>query len=182
MRLIDILKQYSVTSPYGPRKDPISGKSAFHSGIDLVGKEVNDPIEAFVEGDVIYAGNTYPGTGLGNYGWVVMVKDRNGKCHLYAHLQEKSLKVKVGDHVVQGQQLGIMGSTGRSTGKHLHYEIRTADKPQWGLGKHIDPMKYLITICQDGWKYYDRQGRKDMCDLMHETANYIRRMIGLKEE
>lgn len=182
LTLLDILKQYTVTSQYGPRKHPITGKNEPHQGIDLVIRGVKDaPIKAFVEGDVIYAGDTKTGTGLGNYGWVVLVKDRNGLVHLYAHMKANSLKVKVGDHVVQGTELGIMGTTGLSTGIHLHYEVRTQDKPSWGYGKHIDPMKNLIKHCQDAWTYYDKQGRKDMCDLMHQTANHIRSMIGEKE-
>ncbi len=181
MKLLDILKQYRVTSPFGMRLDPFgSGKMVPHTGIDLVGKEVNDPIEAFVEGEVIYSADTHPGTGLGGFGWVVGIKDRNGYFHMYAHLQANSLKVKVGDHVVVGQQLGIMGSTGKSTGKHLHYEVRTCCSPSYGFGHHTNPMKYLEQLCKDAWTYYNSQGRKDMCDEAHETAEYIREMIGEK--
>ncbi|MGD8188587.1 M23 family metallopeptidase [Brevibacillus ginsengisoli] len=178
MTLLEILKQYRVTSDYGPRIDPITGKpGAIHSGVDLVGKEVNDPIESFTEGDVIYSNDTHPGTGLGNYGWVVLVKDRNGMVHLYAHLQKQSLKVNVGDHVVTGQHLGIMGSTGRSTGKHLHYEVRTTDHPSWGCGLHTNPLRYLEKLCKDSWTYYNGQGRQDKCNEVHQTAEYIRSMI-----
>lgn len=185
MTLLDILKQYRVSSQYGWRTHPVTGKkNTFHQGIDLVGKAVDDAIENFVEGTVVYSGDTYPGTGLGNYGWVVMVNDRNGYSHLYAHLKKGSLKVKVGDHVVQGTILGYMGSTGMSTGKHLHYEIRrsAAKANKWGHGTHVDPFDHLIDHCKDAWVYYDKQGRKDKCDEMHETANLLRRMIGLKEE
>lgn len=177
MNLLQIVQQYRCSSNYGKRIDPITGKGTqFHTGIDLVGKEVNDPIESFTEGTVIYSGDTYPGTGLNGFGWVVMVKDANGKGHLYAHLQKQSLKVKVGDRVVTGQELGIMGSTGKSTGKHLHYEVRQnpSKANSWGYGHHINPMAYLITLCQDGWKYYERQGRKDMQDFVHSVAQYIR--------
>lgn len=181
MTLLEILKQYRVTSQYGPRVSPVTYKQEFHTGIDLVGKEVNDPVESFTEGDVIFAGEGKAGTGLGGFGWVVLVKDRNGYIHMYAHLAEKSLRVKVGDHVVTGQVLGVMGNTGKSTGKHLHYEVRSKHTPSYGYGYHINPMKYLIKLCQDGWTYYNRQGRKDKCDELHETANLIRKLIGYTE-
>lgn len=180
MTLLEILKQYRVTSQYGTRISPIPPYyPQFHTGIDLVGKEVKDPVESFTEGDVIFAGEGKTGTGLGGFGWVVLVKDRNGYVHMYAHLAANSLKVKVGDHVVTGQVLGTMGSTGKSTGKHLHYEVRKKDTPSYGFGTHVDPMPYLISICQDGWKYYNRLGRKDKCDELHETAELIRKLIKL---
>lgn len=183
MTLLDILKQYRVTSQYGPRKNPLPPyDQQFHTGIDLVGKEVNDPIESFTEGDVIFAGEGKTGTGIGGFGWVVLVKDRNGYVHMYAHLAKESLKVKVDDHVVTGQVLGVMGSTGKSTGKHLHYEVRRKSSPSYGFNYHVDPMDYLISLCQDGWHYYNRQGRKDKCDELHDTANLIRRLTGQKEE
>lgn len=177
MNLLQIIQQYTVTSQYGPRIDPITKKPGqFHTGIDLIGKEVNDPIESFAEGDVIYSGDTFPGTGLGGYGWVVMVKDRYGNGYLYAHLQKQSLKVKVGDHVVTGQELGIMGSTGRSTGKHLHFEVRRNPDPRksWGLGTHTNPFAHLVELCQQGWLYYNKLNRKDMCDMLHEAAELLR--------
>lgn len=173
MTLLDILKQYRVTSPYGYRQDPLGSGRQFHTGVDLVGKHANDPIESFTEGTVIYSGDTHPGTGLGGFGWVVCVKDGNGRIHLYAHLVAGSVKVKVGQHVTTGQILGIMGTTGKSTGVHLHYEVRLFGG-SYGYGKHVNPLQYIEKLCKDGWTYYNRLKRPEMCDLMHETAEYLR--------
>lgn len=181
MNLLDNLKQYRITSPFGRRKDPFgSGKMLPHTGIDLVGKEPNDPIEAFVAGEVIYSGDTHPGTGLGGFGWVVLVKDHNGYVHMYAHLAAGSCRVNIGDQVVAGQVLGVQGSTGKSTGKHLHYEVRSCSSPSYGYSFHIDPMRYLERLCKEAWICFNRQGRKDKCEEEHKTAEYIRSMIGEK--
>src|SRR5690606_8537573 len=121
---------YRVTSPYGERPDPFGGKDKeFHAGIDLA-KHHLFPIEAFTEGEVIFAGLGRTGTGLGNYGNVVLIKDKNGCGQLYAHLND--VNVKVGAKVKKGQIIGTQDSTGRVTGSHLHYEIRKKTAPRYG--------------------------------------------------
>lgn len=131
-----MISQYRVTSPYGKRIDPITGKSAYHSGIDLV-KGHKDPIYAFVPGVVIHAKMGVTGTGYGGYGNVVVIRDKNHNTHLYAHLD--SIGVKVDDIVLAGDIVGTQGTTGRSTGSHLHYEVRR----EGVLYNHVDPVKYL---------------------------------------
>lgn len=137
---------YRVTSPYGPRTSPISGKQEKHTGIDLVkltgGK--NAPIEAFVSGTVIRAEEVpsgVSGTGYGGFGLVVAIEDKYGVQHMYAHLS-KTL-VKAGERVVAGQPIGLQGRSGKSTGEHLHYEVRTKCSPSGGYGSDTDPTKYL---------------------------------------
>ncbi|WP_010278760.1 M23 family metallopeptidase [Paenibacillus senegalensis] len=138
--------EYRITSPYGPRRSPISGKQEFHTGIDLV-KAHRDPIYAFVGGEVIFASEGKPGSGFGGYGIVVAVRcPKTSHLHVYAHLD--SAVVKVGQLVERGQMIGRQGSTGQSTGSHLHYEIRKTSSPQYGwiadrANNCFDPTRYL---------------------------------------
>ena len=81
------------------------------------------------------------GTGLGGYGNVVVVQDSKGALHVYGHMN--SIGVKKGDKVSQGSQLGGQGSSGKSSGDHLHYEVRTSNGQSYGLGSNTDPNKYL---------------------------------------
>ncbi|WP_025846456.1 M23 family metallopeptidase [Brevibacillus agri] len=131
----ELFAEYRVTSPYGPRKDPFTGATAFHSGVDLV-KAHRAPIRAFVDGTVTHAKMGVSGTGYGGFGIVVAVRDKNGCTHMYAHLDD--VTVRVGDKVRRGDVVGHQGSTGRSTGSHLHYEVR-----RQGYGTHTDPIAYL---------------------------------------
>lgn len=131
----EMLAEYRVTSPYGPRKDPITGAPAFHTGVDLV-KAHRAPIRAFVDGTVTHAKMGVSGSGYGGFGIVAAVRDKNGCTHMYAHLDD--VTVRVGDKVRRGDVVGHQGSTGRSTGSHLHYEVRRK-----GYGTHTDPIAYL---------------------------------------
>lgn len=111
----------SVSSSYGPRVDPFLGRLAMHTGIDFKAPY----------GARVFA--TAPGTVLsakrhGGYGKMVEIRHANGFTTRYAHLSR--LQVSAGDHVLAGDLIGNIGSTGRSTGPHLHYEIRQNDKPR----------------------------------------------------
>lgn len=99
-----------------------------HLGIDLAAPK-NTPIFASHAGTVIYVGREFRG-----YGRVIMIEGRDGYASLYAHLQTAS--VRPGQEVKQGDEIGRMGNTGRSTGVHLHFEIRRQTGP-------VDPMQYL---------------------------------------
>lgn len=115
-------KGYRITSEFGYRTHPITGKKgSFHTGIDLV-KSHRAPIQAFIGGKVIYAGLGRTGTGFGGYGNVVLIEDSNGRGNVYAHLD--SVSVKKGQVVKAGDVIGRQGNTGQSTGSHLHFEIR----------------------------------------------------------
>lgn len=131
---------YSVTSEYGWRNDPFSKVRVWHTGIDLV-KAHKSPILAFVPGEVVHARLGVTGSGFGSFGNVVALKDKDGHLHCYAHLD--SISVKVGQKVAKGQEIGKQGSTGRSTGSHLHYEVRSKSSPSYGFGYDINPSKYL---------------------------------------
>lgn len=116
-----------LTSSYGKRKDPFKRKYAFHGGIDLAARR-GTPIYATGEGVVISSG------WVGGYGKVVKIRHAFGYETVYAHLHRR--RVKVGDQVEKGDLIGDMGSTGRSTGNHLHYEIRL-------YGKTVNPAKFI---------------------------------------
>ncbi len=115
IRLVDSLESYHypyigrITSRYGPRK----GRA--HQGIDL-GLKTGDPIYATFDGKVRVSKYA------GDYGNLVVIRHNNGLETYYAHLSQRD--VEPGDWVVAGQQIGLGGSTGRSTGPHLHYEVR----------------------------------------------------------
>jgi len=109
-----------ITSRFGQRRDPFNGKAAFHGGIDYKAK-TGTPVGAAADGTVIKAGR------MGGYGKIVEIKHRNGYITRYAHLSR--INVKVGDRIASGQRVGKVGSTGRSTGPHLHFEIRRRGKP-----------------------------------------------------
>ncbi|WP_285853056.1 peptidoglycan DD-metalloendopeptidase family protein [Paenibacillus sp. MER 180] len=131
---------FRITSPYGYRNDPFTGNATFHTGIDLV-KAHKAPIFAFASGEVVHAREGQAGTGFGGFGVVVAIKDERGALHCYAHLD--SCSVKVGQPVKAGQEVGKQGTTGRSTGSHLHYEVRTKSTPSYGFGAHTNPGEYL---------------------------------------
>gem|GEM_PF-6736998 len=134
-----MMKEYRVTSPFGPRKSPITGRSEFHTGIDLV-KPPYSEIVALVPGKVVHAKEGISGTGVGGFGITVIIQDKYDHFHIYAHLS--SCCVKVGQAVQSRQVVGKQGNTGKSAGQHLHYEVRK-NGLSFGFGKHVDPVKYL---------------------------------------
>jgi murein DD-endopeptidase MepM/ murein hydrolase activator NlpD len=125
---------YNVTSRFGWRVHPIFHTRRFHAGIDI-GKNGGQPILgasiiAAGSGTVIWAG---PRAGYGN---VVMIDHGNGVVSLYAHQRSGGIRVSRGQQVTKGQRIGTVGSTGFSTGPHLHFEVRVNGAPR-------NPMTYL---------------------------------------
>ena len=116
-----------LSSGFGPRKDPFSGQLRQHNGID-VAAPAGSPITAFRPGSVVFSG-WKPG-----YGNTVIVRHEDGLESLYGHLS-KSL-VQAGERVGENSTIACVGSTGRSTGAHLHFEVRRD-------GKAVDPMPLL---------------------------------------
>jgi len=110
----------TVSSSYGPRVDPFLGRLAMHTGIDFKAP-YGARVFATAPGTIVSAGRH------GGYGKMVEIRHANGFTTRYAHLSR--IQVAEGDHVLTGDLLGNVGSTGRSTGAHLHYEIRRDDKP-----------------------------------------------------
>jgi murein DD-endopeptidase MepM/ murein hydrolase activator NlpD len=116
-----------VSSLFGYRRDPFSGRRAFHSGIDIAGRRGME-VRAAASGVVAVAGRR------SNYGLAVELQHGNGYSTLYAHNAE--VLVEVGDRVIKGQPVARMGSSGRSTGPHLHFEVRKGNE-------RVDPRKFL---------------------------------------
>jgi hypothetical protein len=135
-----------LTSPLGYRTHPITGLKTFHRGIDLVVTPGDGAIKAFVEGLVVYAAPAKPGIGIPvQMGNVIAIQDKYDHTHVYAHLS--AIVVKFGQIVEAGQMIGRQGSTGASTGNHLHYEIRNSTVPHFGWKADdacvVEPTKYL---------------------------------------
>ncbi|MFS0945640.1 phage tail spike protein [Enterococcus casseliflavus] len=116
--IVPIDAPVTVTSEFGWRTHPITGEANYHNGIDLVNNNSNAPIYASADGEVIVAGDANYFDWYGN--WVV-IKHSDGMYTGYAHLS--SVKVSKGSTVTQGQQIGVIGTTGPSTGIHLHFQF-----------------------------------------------------------
>ena len=117
-----------ITSVYGPRNNPFTGKNLeAHLGLDIKGPN-GSPVKTMAKGKVIFAGIK------GGYGNCIIIKHANGFETLYGHLSK--IKVKKGHQVEIGEHIGNIGSTGRSTGPHLHYEVHQN-------GKRINPQSFL---------------------------------------
>lgn len=117
--------KFRISSPYGGRIHPITGKHSFHSGIDMA-VELAAPVHATASGTVVFAGRK------GGYGRCVIIRHSYGFETLYAHLA--AYYTTEGKKLGKGAVIGFVGSTGRSTGYHLHYEIRKNGrtiKPYW---------------------------------------------------
>jgi murein DD-endopeptidase MepM/ murein hydrolase activator NlpD len=116
-----------ISSSFGWRKDPFTGKKKFHDGIDLAAKEGTN-VKASMAGKVLVTDDQ------SGYGKVVVLDNGHGLTTLYAH--NSDILVKTGDWVKKGSTIAKVGSTGRSTGPHLHFEVRKD-------GKRLDPEKFL---------------------------------------
>lgn len=125
---------HKITSPFGPRVHPISGKQSNHNGVDLISTNKDQGIYA-PEGGRVTAARKSNAPG-GGYGWYVKAIGDSGHEHIFAHMKSGSLKVKTGDRFDEGDKLGTIGATGNVTGAHLHWEVRVS-------GKFTDPMDHL---------------------------------------
>ena len=121
------IKSGWLSSYYGIRKDPFTGMPAMHKGLDFAGKE-GEAVIATGAGIVTWSGDRY------GYGMLVEIDHGDGLVTRYGH--NKELNVKIGDVVTKGQVIAKMGSTGRSTGAHVHYEVLKA-------GQQQDPLPYV---------------------------------------
>jgi len=118
-----------VTGSFGERIDPFNGEGAFHSGIDI-SSSYGHPVIAPADGIVTMAEE------VGGYGRLIQIDHHHGISTRYGHLS--AFAVIAGQHVQRGDVIGYVGLTGRSTGPHLHYEVRINNTP-------VNPYKYLRT-------------------------------------
>ncbi len=116
-----------LTAGFGQRMDPLSGEGAFHAGIDISAPN-GTPVEATADGLVFYAS---PDAGYGN---AVLIDHGCGITTKYGHLSK--MFVLVGQEVKRGQVIGAVGTTGKATGPHLHYEVHVNETP-------VNPSHYL---------------------------------------
>ena len=116
-----------MSSYYGMRNDPFTGKREHHKGIDFAGKE-GASVKAVASGVVTWASERY------GYGNLVEINHGNGYTTRYGH--NKKILVKVGDKIVKGDKIALMGSTGRSTGPHVHFEVLKN-------GRNVNPARYV---------------------------------------
>ncbi|MEH6447641.1 MAG: M23 family metallopeptidase [Oleispira sp.] len=121
------IKRGWMSSRYGKRTDPFNGRLAWHAGVDFAGKQGSDVV-AVASGVVTWASNRY------GYGRLVEINHGNGYKTRYAHGAE--IKVSLGDVVRKGDVIAAMGSSGRSTGPHVHFEV-------YKNGRTVDPAAYL---------------------------------------
>jgi murein DD-endopeptidase MepM/ murein hydrolase activator NlpD len=116
-----------VTSSFGERLDPFNGEGAFHAGMDI-GAEIGTPVHATADGIVVLA------EASNGYGREVVIDHGHDIKTCYGHLS--GFAVTQGQQVARGQVIGYVGDSGRSTGAHLHYEVRIHNTP-------VNPYKYL---------------------------------------
>ena len=121
------VEKFTYTSGYGVRFDPFKGTTAMHQGVDMAGR-IGEPIYAAGDGKIVKAGWS------GGYGQMVEIDHGKGITTRYGHMSR--VNVRVGDAVKAGEKVGGMGSTGRSTGSHLHFEVRLD-------GRSVNPMPFL---------------------------------------
>ena len=125
--LITPVEKFYISSRFGRRKDPFNKRLAMHYGLDMAGPR-KQTIMATASGTVAFAGRR------SRYGWVIDVDHGYGLMTRYAHLAK--ITVKKGQTVAVGDKIGLLGSSGRSSGPHVHYEVRYRGKP-------INPAKFL---------------------------------------
>lgn len=124
-----------VTGSFGERIDPFNGEGAFHSGVDI-SSNFGHPVVAPADGVILYCDF------MGGYGKAIAIDHGHGISTRYGHLS--GYAVTPGQHINRGDVIGYVGASGRSTGPHLHYEVRINDTP-------VNPYKYLrITVAHSG--------------------------------
>src|SRR5690606_10910003 len=154
-----------ITSGYGYRT--FNGVREFHRGIDIAMPK-GTRLDANVSGKVIASGSATSQGYHSSYGNIVVIQDERGYKHLYAHL-DKAI-AKLGETIQVGQQIGTIGSTGRSTGSHLHYEINVN-------GKTIDPSDFIndakrgiVSVVNTGQEAIDK-AKSDLLSLQGDIIS-----------
>lgn len=136
------IKDYSMSSGYGYRMDPVYGGSAFHAGLDFAAP-TGTPVYATADGEVQAAERA------GGYGNKIDISHGYNYVTRYAHLSK--IDVVPGQRVRRGDKIGEVGSTGKSTGSHLHYEVRFKDEPQNPVNYYfidVSPEEYNVMVLQ----------------------------------
>lgn len=156
------LEETYVTSPYGTRNHPVLNKSSFHTGIDLRGKR-KTPVRSTANGVVEFAGY-HKGSGYGN---LLIIHNSFGFKTMYAHLD--SIDVKVGDAVKKGEPIAKVGSTGLSSGPHLHYEIRYVQRT-------VNPQRFIDWSLENYEPIFKEQRRINWDSLL-KAAKHVMKTV-----
>ena len=151
-----------VSSPFGYREQPTAGASTNHKGIDLV--LFDDNVPAVQTGRISNAGYN------SSRGYYVEVEQVDGTTATYMHLAKPSI-YKKGDSILAGTTIGVQGSTGISTGKHLHYEVKTAD------GSYIDPAKYMSRGTTEHANFDTVSNDSGVSGIMGSIANFVAMLL-----
>jgi len=142
-----------ITSSFGERQDPFNGEGAFHEGIDIAGY-IGEPVRAPADGTVLMAG---PASG---YGQEILLDHGHGIHTIYGHLS--AFAVTAGQDVRRGDIIGYVGDEGRSTGPHLHYEVRLHDTP-------VNPHRYL----RETMRQFASNPSPDLADARETAAGMM---------
>ena len=162
--------KFKVTSPMGYRTDPVTGeKGVYHKGLDLVALGEDKSVYAIAEG--VIEAVPYEANGFGRY---VRQRLPNGRRIYYAHLKYDSAVVKAGQTVKPGDKLGVMGSTGKSTGAHTHLELRVK-----GTSKESLDISEFTGIPNERGTYEaveltDAEYVQHKCGFMDSTMKYLK--------
>ncbi len=157
------LKMMKVTAKFGWRIHPVTKKKRFHNGIDLRAKRRTD-VHATADGVVRYVQSK----NKGNYGRMIIISHNFGFETVFAHL--RFVKVKVGDVVKRGQLIAKSGNSGRSSGPHLHYEIRYASKV-------LNPKYFMAWNMQNYEKIFEKQRRVEWESLVKMINNQNQKLV-----
>ena len=158
------IKNIAITGKFGYRKHPVKKKREFHRGLDLKAK-YNTKIYATADGVIKYVQKR----NIGSFGRVIKIAHNFGFETVYAHLNKT--KVKIGDIVKKGQYIGLTGSSGRSTGPHLHYEVSYASKAL----NPIDYIKWDLKNYEDIFKKQRRVQWESLVSLINNHQNKMAR-------
>jgi murein DD-endopeptidase MepM/ murein hydrolase activator NlpD len=145
-----LLNPAPVTSKFGWRTHPLTGKRRFHSGVDI-GAPMGAPVVATGSGTVVSAG------WKGGYGKTIVIEHNGVQQTLYGHLSE--ISVQSGQTIAQGTVIGLVGSTGNSTGPHLHFETRTSNSDGWVAVDPIEEVNYAMDSLQRSMPYVRRDSQ-----------------------
>lgn len=159
----------SITSLFGRRNAPIAGASTYHKGLDLGTGAYNIPTYAAKEGTVIFAGEA------GACGNLITIDHGDGLVTKYMHHAE--IYVKEGDKVEKGQQIGLSGTTGNSTGNHLHFQVEED-------GRAVDPLKYLqasVGEAEKAKEAYVRKQAKAVEEMREARLQQVKEMLEAKK-
>jgi len=147
-----------ISSRFGYRIHPIFKRRKFHTGVDYSARGKKRAIRTQSDGVVYYAQRS-----RGGYGYMVKIVHAYGFKTYYAHMKKKLL-VKEGDFVTKGDILGYIGNTGRSTGAHLHYEVRFLDKP-------LNPLNFTTWSGKNFYKIFNKEKRVPWQSLVEVITN-----------